>query len=69
MKTRCGCNTHGFGPKTMCDSHSSQLRRTAGEQTRFAYKWFTIAERYMQECKCDGSCDVCQDFAKAIKGE
>jgi len=64
--TSCGCNTHGFGPKTMCSAHSGQLRQRASDQTKFAYKWFKIAEQYMQACKCGGSCEICKDFNKAV---
>ena len=66
MNIRCGCNTHGFGPKTMCNTHSAQLRQRANNQTKFAYMWFQIAERYMNACGCGGSCEICQEFDKAI---
>jgi hypothetical protein len=69
MKTNCTCNTHGFGAKSMCSMHSEQLRQQASGQIKLAYKWFKIAEQYMQACTCDGSCEICNDFNKAARGE
>lgn len=66
---KCNCNTHGFGPKRVCSIHANQLRKRASEQTQFAYKWFKIAEQYKLNCKCKGSCSICNDFNKAVNGE
>ena len=66
--TRCGCNTYGFGPKTMCSAHSAQLRQKASDQLGFARRWFLIAEQYMKACKCNGACEICQEFDKAVVG-